>query len=68
MDGRIRILFASETPVSPEKIFSLYSARKGYLKFLPEGGIELDMRDRKWETVFRELKGLMGELRVQNDA
>ncbi|GBD96553.1 transcription-repair-coupling factor [bacterium BMS3Abin06] len=68
IDGRIRILFATGTPVSSEKIFSLYNTRKGYLKFLPEGGIELDMRGKKWETVFWELKEVMKELGVHNNA
>jgi transcription-repair coupling factor (superfamily II helicase) len=60
--GRIRIIFAEETPVIPDKIFSLYKTRKGYIKFLPEGGIELDLRTKKWNQIFRELKGVMKEL------
>ncbi len=60
--GKIRIIFATETPVTPEKIFSLYKTRKGYIKFLPEGGIELDLRNKKWNQIFRELKGVMEEL------
>jgi transcription-repair coupling factor (superfamily II helicase) len=60
--GKIKILFASETPVTPEQIFALYSARKGYIKFLPEGGIELDLRGKDWAGVYKELKGLMKEL------
>ncbi len=36
-----------------------------YLKFLPEGGIELDLRDKPWYEVFRELKAIMEELGVE---
>ncbi len=32
------------------------------VKFLPEGGIELDLRGKSWNEVFRELKGIMEEL------
>lgn len=60
--GRIRVLFAPETPVTPDKIFSLYKTRKGNIKFLPEGGVELDLRAEKWNIILRELKGIMDEL------
>jgi transcription-repair coupling factor (superfamily II helicase) len=71
--GRIKILFAPQTPVTPEKIFSLYPVRKKvsngvyknrekYFKFLPEGGIEIDLRDKSWNEIFRELKEIMEEL------
>jgi transcription-repair coupling factor (superfamily II helicase) len=62
MAGKIKILFSPDTPVTPENIFSLYESRKKYLKFLPEGGIELDLRGKNWRNIFRELKGLMEEL------
>jgi transcription-repair coupling factor (superfamily II helicase) len=62
IEGKVRILFASDTPVSPEQIFALYSARKGYIKFVPEGGIELDLRGKGWAGVYKELKGLIKEL------
>ncbi len=63
IEGRIRILFAPETPVTSEKMFALYKGRENYLKYLPEGGIELDLRGRPWGEVFGELRGMMGELR-----
>jgi len=62
MAGKIRVLFAPDSPVPSEKIFSLYESRKKYFKFLPEGGIELDLRGKKWCDIFRELKELMEEL------
>jgi transcription-repair coupling factor (superfamily II helicase) len=63
--GRIKILFAPETPVTSEMIFSLYKNRQGYLKFLPERGIELDLRGKSWSEIFSELKGIMEELRLE---
>jgi transcription-repair coupling factor (superfamily II helicase) len=60
--GVCKILFVPETPVSSEKIFSLYDTRKQYLKFLPEGGIDLDLRGKEWPDIFSELKGVMEEL------
>lgn len=62
ISGKIRIFFSTDTPVRPEEIFSLYKKRKGYMKFLPEGGIELDLRGKKWRDIFRELKEVMNEL------
>ncbi|MBI5740120.1 MAG: transcription-repair coupling factor [Nitrospirae bacterium] len=61
--GRIQVVFAPDTPVTSEKIFSLYNTRKKVLKYLPEGGIELDLRGKDWELIFREVKGVMEELR-----
>jgi transcription-repair coupling factor (superfamily II helicase) len=60
--GRVRMLFAPETPVKPENIFALHKTRKGYIKFLPEGGIELDLRGKKWNEIYEELKGTIKEL------
>lgn len=60
--GRMKILFASETPVTPRMIFSLYKEREGYLRFLPEGGIELDLQGKRWDEIFRELKSVLEEL------
>jgi transcription-repair coupling factor (superfamily II helicase) len=60
--GRIRVLFAPGTPVVPENIFSLHETRKGIIKFLPEGGFELDMRKKKWNIVYIELKKVMEAL------
>jgi transcription-repair coupling factor (superfamily II helicase) len=60
--GKIRVFFAPETPVSAEKIFALHTTRKSRLKFLPEGGIELDLRGRQWNDILGELMGVMEEL------
>ena len=65
--GRYRILFADETEVTPEMLFSLHATRKGRIKFLPEGGAELDLRGEKWNTIFKELKELLDELTVKDD-
>jgi len=61
--GKVKILFAHETSVTSQKIFSLIKNREKYFKFLPEGGIELDLRGKQWNEIFRELKGVMEELR-----
>jgi transcription-repair coupling factor (superfamily II helicase) len=60
--GKVRVLFAPETPVSTEKIFALHNTRKKHLKFLPEGGIELDLRGKNWDDVYLEVMGVMEEL------
>lgn len=60
--GKVRILFAPDTPVSTEKIFSLHNTRKAHLKFLPEGGIEIDLRGKQWDDVYCEVMGVMDEL------
>ncbi|NOZ68481.1 MAG: transcription-repair coupling factor [Deferribacteres bacterium] len=61
-DGRIKILFAPETTVTPEKIFALHETRKGRIRFLPEGGFELDMRGRKWDEISGELRNILDAL------
>lgn len=63
--GRVQIIFAPDTPFSSEQIFSLYDTRKKMLKFLPEGGIELDLRGKGWKEIFKEIKRVMEELEVQ---
>ena len=60
--GRIQIMFAPDTPVVSEQIFSLYNTRKKVLRFLPEGGFELDLRGKAWRDVFKEIKKVMAEL------
>jgi len=60
--GRIQIIFSSETPLRSESLFALQEKRKGRIKFLPEGGVELDQRDRAWPEVFGEIKDLLKEL------
>jgi transcription-repair coupling factor (superfamily II helicase) len=62
--GRIQIMFAPDTPVASQQIFSLYNTRKKILRFLPEGGFELDLRGRAWNDVFKEIKKVMEELEV----
>ncbi|RJQ56148.1 MAG: transcription-repair coupling factor [Nitrospiraceae bacterium] len=60
--GRVQIIFAPDTAVPPQKIFSLHDTRKKILKFLPEGGVELDLRGKGWSDVVKELKSLMEDL------
>ncbi|MBI5100009.1 MAG: transcription-repair coupling factor [Nitrospirae bacterium] len=62
INGRIQIIFGPDTQVSSQTIFSLYNTRKKILKFLPEGGIELDLRGKPWSDIFKELKRVMEEL------
>jgi transcription-repair coupling factor (superfamily II helicase) len=64
INGRIQIIFAPETPVTSQQIFSLYNTRKKILKFLPEGGVELDLRGKAWSDIFKELKRVMEELEI----
>ncbi|MBI5195672.1 MAG: transcription-repair coupling factor, partial [Nitrospirae bacterium] len=51
-NGKIKIIFTSETGAAPQKIFNLYRGREKYLKFLEAGGIELDLRGKTWEEIF----------------
>ena len=60
--GRIRIYFTPNAPVKPERILSLYRDEREFLSFLPEGGIELDLRKKKWNEIFIELKDILEEL------
>ncbi len=60
--GKVQIIFAPDTSVSSRQIFSLYDTRKKMLKFLPEGGVELDLRGKGWKEIFKELKRVMEEL------
>lgn len=60
--GKVQIVFAPDTPVSSQQIFSLYDTRKKTLKFLPEGGVELDLRGKGWKDIFNEVKRVMEEL------
>lgn len=60
--GMIKISFAPETVVTPKKVLLIYKKRKESLKFLPEGGLEIDLRGKTWNEVFRELKEIMNEL------
>jgi transcription-repair coupling factor (superfamily II helicase) len=62
VSGRYRIFFADETEVTPEMLFALQGTRKGRVRFLPEGGMEIDMRGKKWEYVHDELRSVIDEL------
>ncbi|RJQ18067.1 MAG: transcription-repair coupling factor [Nitrospiraceae bacterium] len=66
--GRVQIFFAPETPVASQTIFSLYETRKKTLRFLPEGGIEMDFRGKDWDHIFREVKRAMEEMEVPGPA
>ncbi|TNF53959.1 transcription-repair coupling factor, partial [bacterium] len=60
--GRITVIFAPETPVTPEKLISLYGKRTEGLKLLPEGGIEVDLSGKPWGEMYEQIKELMEEL------
>jgi len=62
MSGTVKIIFDNETPVTPEQIFGLHKTRKGLIKFLPEGGIELDLRGKRWNKIYSALKKVMEAL------
>ena len=62
IEGKIKILFAPDTHVIPQQLFDLHTTRKGWIKFLAEGGIELNLKGKPWDRIFRELKGIMKEL------
>jgi transcription-repair coupling factor (superfamily II helicase) len=57
--GRVRLFIAAESPVSPEKLLSLHEKNRKKLRFLPEGGIELDMRDKEWNEIHMKLKEIL---------
>lgn len=60
--GKIKILFAPETPVAPEMLFSLYEKGGDPVKFLPEGGIELDLSGKGWGEVFKKVMEVLNRL------
>ncbi|MBC8412980.1 MAG: transcription-repair coupling factor [Nitrospira sp.] len=60
--GRIKVLFDEQTPVTPEKMFALDTTRRGKIKFLPEGGLELYIKGKKWDEIYGELYKLIEEL------
>lgn len=63
VEGRIKIILSPETPVPSKKILLLYSAKRKYLKFVPEGGFELDLKGKPWGEMFIKLKDILEELR-----
>lgn len=60
--GKINILFAPETPVTPEMLFSLYNKGGDPVKFLPEGGVELNLTGKGWEEIFKKIMGVFKNL------
>ncbi|MDH4232033.1 MAG: transcription-repair coupling factor, partial [Nitrospirota bacterium] len=61
-NGKIRISFSPDTPVQPQQIFDLYEQRKGMVKYLSDG-FELDLQGADWGKTFREVGGVLQELR-----
>jgi transcription-repair coupling factor (superfamily II helicase) len=61
-DGKIKILFAHNTLVTPEMLFSLYKKGGDPIKFLPEGGIELDLTGKEWGEIFKKVMGVLKDL------
>ncbi|GAB4542370.1 MAG: transcription-repair coupling factor [Thermodesulfovibrionia bacterium] len=53
VDGRMRLLFSDETPVTPERLYKIYKER-GHIVFLPERGIEIDLMGKS--DILKELK------------
>ncbi len=62
VDGRIHILFSPEAGVTSDNVLPVYKKRKKYIRFLPEGGLEADLRGKPWQYIFREIKDIMKEL------
>lgn len=62
MAGRIKMIFGTETHVTPQQLFALHTTRAGSIKFLPEGGIELNLKGSPWDKIYGELKKVMEEL------
>lgn len=56
IDGRMRILFSDETPVTPERLYEIYK-RKRNLRFIPEGGVEVELKGRI--DALEELRGFL---------
>jgi len=63
IDGRVRIFFSDQTPVSPEQLHDLYRGRQYHLRFLPEGGIEIDSKGKDYKGWMRDLRNLLTTLR-----
>jgi transcription-repair coupling factor (superfamily II helicase) len=61
-DGRFHILFTPGVSVRQETLLELQKERGGYLRFLPQGGIELNMTGKAWIDTFRELRGTLREV------
>ncbi len=63
ISGMIGVIFATNTKVTPQMLFSLYDKKKRHIKYLPDG-LEMDLKGKRWEEVFGELKGIMEKLMV----
>lgn len=62
IEGKIKIIFAPETSITPQNVLSLSKNREKYIRFLPEGGFELDLRGKQWNAIFIKLKEILEEL------
>jgi len=60
--GKVKILFAPDTPVTPEMLFSLYKEDGDPVKFLPEGGIELNLSGKAWGELFKKVMDVLKDL------
>ncbi len=56
IDGKMKILFSDKTPITPERLYALYKKRERPLRFLPEGGIEVDLKGIGQKELIQELK------------
>jgi transcription-repair coupling factor (superfamily II helicase) len=57
-----RVVFGESTPAMGDKVFHLPGLTDEKLRFLPEGGFEVDLRKLPWEVIFRRLKTLLSLL------
>ncbi|MDH5769626.1 MAG: helicase-related protein, partial [Nitrospirota bacterium] len=65
INGKIRVLFSSDTKVEPRDIFELHKKRDGKIRFLPEG-FELDLKGLPWEEIYKELSFLFTCLTISD--
>jgi transcription-repair coupling factor (superfamily II helicase) len=61
-DGRFHMLFAPGVSVRPETLLELQRERDRYLRFLPQSGIELNLRGKTWDETFRVLRDILREV------
>jgi transcription-repair coupling factor (superfamily II helicase) len=62
INGRVKILFSDNTPITPEQLYGLYKKRTYHIRFLPEGGIEVDLKARQRRGPLHELKAFLNIL------
>jgi transcription-repair coupling factor (superfamily II helicase) len=60
--GRFRVILSDSIAVDSKTLSGLHRSREGHLTFLPEGGFELDLRGKRWDEAFRELKLIMQDV------